>query len=120
MAGDAENSSGSVKPWQFKPGQSGNPGGRPKGIAAIARAHAGRAVDVLVEAMDDKDSRVRIAAAKEILDRAYGKAPVFTADLTGKLDEMDDDTLDAALAAIGDAIRAASKADGGAGKATTH
>lgn len=117
---ETENSPGSDKPWQFKPGQSGNPGGRPKGIAAIARQHTDKAVDVLVAAMDSGDERVKIAAAKEILDRGYGKAPVFTADLTGKLDDLDDDALDAALVAIGDAIRAASKADGGEGPQTTH
>lgn len=116
----AENSPRSDKPWQFKPGQSGNPGGRPKGIAAIARQHTDKAVDVLVAAMDEDDPRVRVAAAKEILDRGYGKAPVFTADLTGKLDDLDDDALDAALVAIGDAIRAAGKADSGEGKATAH
>lgn len=119
MADGVENNGGVTgKGWM--PGQSGNPGGRPKGIAAIARQHTDKAVDVLVAAMDEDDPRVRVAAAKEILDRGYGKAPVFTADLTGKLDDLDDDALDAALVAIGDAIRAASKADGGEGPQTTH
>jgi len=116
----SENSSEADKPWLFKPGQSGNPGGRPKGIAAIARQHTDKAVDVLVAAMDEDDPRVRVAAAKEILDRGYGKAPVFTADLTGKLDDLDDNALDAALSAIRDAIRAGSEAGGGAGKETAH
>ena len=117
MADAPENRDASGR---FVPGVTGNPGGRPKGIAAIARQHTDKAVDVLVAAMDEDDPRVRVAAAKEILDRGYGKAPVFTADLTGKLDDLDDDALDAALVAIGDAIRAASKADGGEGKATAH
>lgn len=117
---DAENSNKTVVGRPFQPGQSGNPGGRPKGIAAIARAHTDKAVDVLVQAMDEEDPRVRVAAAKEILDRGYGKAPVFTADLTGKLDDLDDNALDAALSAIRDAIRAGSEAVGGAGKATAH
>lgn len=117
MADAPENRDASGR---FVPGVTGNPGGRPKGIAAIARQHTDKAVDVLVAAMDSGDERVKIAAAKEILDRGYGKAPVFTADLTGKLDDLDDDALDAALVAIGDAIRAASQADGGEGKATAH
>lgn len=116
---DVENKGGVTgKGWM--PGQSGNPGGRPKGIAAIARQHTDKAVDVLVAAMDEDDPRVRVAAAREILDRGYGKAPVFTADLTGKLDDLDDDALDAALTAIRDAIRAGSEAGEGKGKATAH
>lgn len=116
---DVENKGGVTgKGWM--PGQSGNPGGRPKGIAAIARQHTDKAVDVLVNAMNEEDPRVRVAAAKEILDRGYGKAPVFTADLTGKLDDLDDTALDAALAAIRDAIRAGSEAVEGKGKATAH
>lgn len=116
----SENNSQSDRPWLFKPGQSGNPGGRPKGIAAIARAHTDKAVEVLVDAMGNADPRVRVAAAKEILDRGYGKAPVFTADLTGKLDDLDDDALDAALSAIRDAIRSGGEIGGGAGQTTTH
>jgi len=116
----AENSKKAAPGRPFQPGQSGNPGGRPKGIAAIAREHTDKAVQVLVDGMESTDERVKIAAAKEILDRGYGKAPVFTADLTGKLDDLDDDALDAALTAIRDAIRAGSEDGGGKGKATAH
>ena len=105
---------------RFKPGTTGNPGGRPKGIAAIARQHTDRAVEVLVNAMGSDDERVQIAAAKEILDRGYGKAPVFTADLTKRLDDLDDDALDAAIDAIRDALRNGSAAGDGARPQTTH
>jgi hypothetical protein len=105
---------------RFVPGASGNPGGRPKGIAALARQHTDKAIQVLVEGMESPDERVKIAAAKEILDRGYGKAPVFTADLTGKLDDLDDDALDAAISAIRDALRAGGTTGAGAGPQTAH
>ena len=85
---------------QFKPGKTGNPGGRPKGIAAKAREHTDKALDVLVAALDDADSRVRIAAANAILDRGYGKPVAMTADVTRKLDDWDDAELDTAIDAI--------------------
>jgi hypothetical protein len=120
MTENAENSKRAAPGRPFQPGQSGNPGGRPKGIAAIARQHTDKAMEVLTSAMEDTDARVRVAAAKEILDRGYGKAPVFTADLTGKLDDLDDDALDAALSAIGDAIRASGPHGDREGPQTAH
>ena len=60
---------------QFKPGQTGNPGGRPKGIAALARQHAEADIDFLAELLDDETAptSARIQAARELLDRGYGK-----------------------------------------------
>lgn len=104
----------------FEPGKSGNPGGRPKGIAAKAREHTDRAVEVLVEGMEDDDRRVRIAAAKELLDRGYGKPLAMTADVTKRLDDWSDDDIDAAISALRAAIPAAGDADSGADKATKH
>lgn len=105
---------------KFQPGVSGNPGGRPKGIAAKAREHTDKALDVLVEGMADADSRVRVAAAREILDRGWGKPLTMTADVTKKLDEFTDDDLDAGIAFLRAAI-GASRADGdGEGEATKH
>ncbi|TGP25890.1 MULTISPECIES: DUF5681 domain-containing protein, partial [unclassified Mesorhizobium] len=91
---------------KFQPGQSGNPGGRPKGIAAKAREHADRAIEVLAEALDDQDPKTRIAAAKEILDRGFGKALTMTADVSNKLDDLNDDAIDSAIAVLRAAIGA--------------
>jgi hypothetical protein len=65
---------------QFAPGQSGNPGGRPKDehrVAELARSYTLEAIDTLVELMrDGKDERVRGTAAQALLDRGWGKAKV--------------------------------------------
>ncbi len=63
---------------RFSPGQSGNPGGRPKSIRLALRKaakHSPRAIQFLVETMNDEkqDPFARIAAAKLILDRGLGK-----------------------------------------------
>ena len=62
----------------FKPGQSGNPGGRPKdelGLRALARTYSGEALEKLVQIMRDKktSSVARVRAIGEILDRGYGR-----------------------------------------------
>ena len=61
----------------FKPGQSGNPGGRPKEAAevkALARSHSKAAVEKLVDLMrSSADERTIIAACNSILDRGLGK-----------------------------------------------
>lgn len=89
-------SSDNLKPWPK--GVSGNPGGRPKGIAAKAREHTDKALKILADALDDEDPRVRLAAANALIDRGYGKPLTMTADLTNKLEDFDDESLDAAIA----------------------
>jgi hypothetical protein len=70
------------RPWPK--GVSGNPGGRPKAVAdlrAAARMHTADAIGVLVEVMGDTNASpsARITAARELLDRGWGKAPAAIA-----------------------------------------
>jgi hypothetical protein len=66
-----------LRSGQFAPGQSGNPGGRPKDehrVAELARSYTLEAIDTLVELMrDGKDERMRGTAAQALLDRGWGR-----------------------------------------------
>ena len=62
----------------FKPGVSGNPGGRPKVLSEVrdlAREHTVTAINTLVSIMCNEKTAAaaRTAAAQAILDRGYGK-----------------------------------------------
>ena len=60
--------------WQK--GVSGNPGGRPKlpaEMREIFQSRGPEAAEILVKHLRNTDPRVWVAAAREILDRAYGK-----------------------------------------------
>ena len=67
------------KPTTFKPGQSGNPNGRPKQpkeFKALVKSNTVPALEAVIRIMNDdtaKDSD-RIKAAELIIDRAYGKS----------------------------------------------
>ena len=69
-----------LKPFQR--GVSGNPGGKPKGedVRSLARKNTKRAMERIVELIDDEDPRVALMAAKEVLDRAYGKPKMIEDD----------------------------------------
>ena len=112
--------SGGVTGKGWVKGQSGNPGGRPKGIGKLAREHGDKALDVLVAALADDDGRVRIAAAREILDRGYGKPVTMTADVTNRLEELDDDFLEAAIAQLRASTGAADAPRSRSGSKTEH
>ena len=65
-------------------GTSGNPGGMPKppeGLRTRLAELSPRAVERLGELLNSDDERVRLEAAKAILDRHLGR-PAIQADLT--------------------------------------
>lgn len=73
----------------FAPGQSGNPGGRPKlpedvmHVRALARQYTAQAVEALVDVMIGGSGSARVAAANALLERGWGKAEQpITGDLT--------------------------------------
>ena len=62
----------------FKPGQSGNPNGRPRVLTDVqnaAREHSTEAIETLARIMRNPKApaAARIAAASALLDRGYGK-----------------------------------------------
>lgn len=60
----------------FEKGKSGNPGGRPKKssqAAYLARKYAEQAIEALVGNLKDENGSVRNSAARELLDRGFGK-----------------------------------------------
>ena len=77
-----------LRSGQFAPGQSGNPGGRPKDeyrVAELARSYTVEAVETLVDLMrHSRDDRVRGTASQALLDRGWGKAKVEVATNGGE------------------------------------
>jgi hypothetical protein len=70
---------------QFRPGQSGNPGGRPKGersVREIAQQHTTAAMETLVTVMQTGKNSERVQAATVLLDRGWGK-PIQSVEMTG-------------------------------------
>lgn len=77
----------------FRPGQSGNPGGRPKEnplpngrtLRELAREHTVEAIETLIAIAEDKTApaSARVSAAVAVLDRGYGKPAQTIADEDG-------------------------------------
>jgi hypothetical protein len=65
---------------RYEKGQSGNPGGRPKGhgdLRELARQHTEAALATLADiCQNGENESARVAAANAILDRGWGKPAV--------------------------------------------
>ena len=64
---------------RFKPGQSGNPGGRPKAlleVVELARSHTVTAIMTLARIAADEaaPAAAQVAASNSLLERGWGKA----------------------------------------------
>ena len=61
------------RPYGWQPGQSGNPGGRPKGLEELARKYTPEAIACLAKSLQSKHWQERHSAADKLLDRGWGK-----------------------------------------------
>lgn len=113
-----ENRKGTGKKL-FKPGQSGNPGGRPKltqndyDLRAVCRQAAPLAVQTLLDIMQfEQQPSARLRAAELILDRGYGKA-TQTVEMNVRRDikELSDNELYAIASSARIALEAAESAE---------
>ena len=92
---------GGRRSTSFRKGVSGNPGGRPKAIGIVqelARQHTPKAIEKLADITRNSQSdSAKIAAAKELLDRGWGKPPQFSwsnqGEFTRAIDMTDDELI---------------------------
>ncbi len=88
-----------IKPAHlWKPGQSGNPGGRPKVLGEVrelARVHTEDALATLATIMKNEAAppAARVSAAAHILDRGYGKPQQSIVSTIRDVRQLSDDEL---------------------------
>ena len=68
-----------ARPWLFKPGQTGNPGGRPRGLAERVRQETKDGAELIAFMLRilrgrKQPLRYRLEAAAWLADRGFGKA----------------------------------------------
>ena len=120
---ETETTSGSIKdrPWliPWQPGQSGNPGGRPKqdkSVKLLARQFTAEAIQTLAEVMRDTGAATsaRVGAAQVLLDRGHGR-PLQQLEVgeAGAFADLEEAELDAAIAKMGEQLAMLTKDDDG-------
>ena len=88
----AENSEKTARGRPFKPGQSGNPGGRPKmpeEMRQILREAGPELARKLLAYTEHSNPKIAMWAITEALDRGYGK-PVQAQDISFDVDSTAD------------------------------
>lgn len=70
-----------LKPWQFKPGQSGNPGGKPKGSVSL-KTYARRMIQEMTD--EEKMEFMRGIDKKTIWEMSEGK-PKQDVEMSGEI-----------------------------------
>lgn len=115
---------GGKRSTSFKPGQSGNPGGKPKlteparkilaDIKSLAKDASEAAIETLKSVMADTQAppAARVGAATAILDRGYGK-PTQTIDANVSFLDKMTDAEQRALLSVLDAIEGDEAGDSG-------
>jgi hypothetical protein len=129
MSEPADNSAGTVRPIgrPFKPGQSGNPGGRPKGVASTVREVCGgdpsHLAALLLEiarggSVNGKPARPadQIRATELLLAYGWGKPPATSAP--EGYDPLEVDSMVAEARAIADELAGRRRAEGQHGSAS--
>lgn len=100
MSANREKTGKKAPPTAFKPGQSGNPSGRPKKTAeefelvAACKAKTMAALAVMERIMTSgENERNQLAAALAIIERGHGKSIERKEIRTGPLDNLQHDDL---------------------------
>lgn len=79
-----------IKPWQFQPGVSGNPGGKPKGTVSL-KTYAKRLIQEMTD--EEKMEFMKGIDKRTVWEMAEGKAKQdldISGELTSKIISVDE------------------------------